>query len=297
MKISGTRATTLSLLIMTLLASVLTVTGVDQSASGSISGTAKDAAGAAIDGAEVSLVHAQSVLRTTLTGPGGNFTFDNVAPGSYGVIVRKSGFGRFSAAVQVKPGDKKELNVELEVNPLSEVVTVTAEAGVISEARTLAQPVNVINEQEILDRGTEVVAQVVNEEQGVNLQRTSPSLSAVFVRGLTGRNVAVYVDGVRYTTSAQRGGVGTFFSLIEPSSVETVEILRGPNSSQYGSDAHGGVVNFLSRSPVFGDKDGEFHGTTNTFYSSVTNGFGGNQLLTYGTKRYGLLLNAKRASY
>jgi outer membrane receptor protein involved in Fe transport len=275
-----------------LLSAVLAITVAAQPASGSISGTVKDAAGAAIDGAEVSLVHAQSVFRTTLTGADGKFTFDNVAPGSYGVIAAKSGFGRFSAAVQLRPGDKRELRVELEVNPLSEEVTVTAEAGLVSDARTLAQPVNVITEQEILNRGTEVVAQVVNEEQGVNLQRTSPSLSAVFVRGLTGRNVAVYVDGVRYTTSAQRGGVGTFFSLIEPSSLETVEILRGPNSSQYGSDAHGGAVNFLSRSPVFGDKEGESHGTTNTFYSSVTNSFGGSQLLTYGTKRYGLLLNA-----
>ena len=148
-----------------------------------------------------------------------------------------------------------------------------------------------VNEREILERGTEVVAQVVDEEQGVNLQRTSPSLSAVFVRGLTGRNVAVYVDGVRYTTSAQRGGVGTFFSLIEPSSLETVEILRGPNSSQYGSDAHGGVVNFLSHSPRFGDLETELHGSTSVFYTSPTNGFGGNQLLTYGTKNYGLLMN------
>ncbi len=292
MKISMTITTFSSLVMTFLLTAVISVTVVAQSASVSISGTVKDAAGAAIAGAEVSLVHAQSVVRTTLTGSDGKFTIDNVAPGSYAVIVRQSGFGRLSIAIQVKPGDRKELDVKLEVNPLSEEVTVTAEAGLVSEARTLAQPVNVISEQKILDRGTEVVAQVVNEEQGVNLQRTSPSLSAVFVRGLTGRNVAVYVDGVRYTTSAQRGGVGTFFSLIEPSSLETVEILRGPNSSQYGSDAHGGVVNFLSRSPVFGDKDGEFHGHTNTFYSSVTNGFGGNQLLTYGTKRYGFLVNA-----
>ena len=108
---------------------------------------------------------------------------------------------------------------------------------------------------------TEVVAQVVDEEQGVNLQRTSPSLSAVFVRGLTGRNVAVYVDGVRYTTSAQRGGVGTFFSLIEPSSLEAVEILRGPNSSQYGSDAHGGVVNFISHSPSTATTNASFTAT------------------------------------
>jgi len=292
MKTSRTLATTSSLVITILLTAVLSVTGVAQSSSGSISGTVRDGAGAAIAGAEVSLVHAHSVLRTTLTNSDGRFTLENVAPGSYALNVTQPGFGRHSNAVQVKPGDKKELDVALEVNPLSEEVTVTADAGLVSEARALAQPVNVITEQEILERGTEVVAQVVDEEQGVNLQRTSPSLSAVFVRGLTGRNVAVYVDGVRYTTSAQRGGVGTFFSLIEPSSLETVEILRGPNSSQYGSDAHGGVVNFLSRSPVFGDKDSEFHGSTTTFYSSVANSFGGNQLLTYGTKRYGLLLNA-----
>jgi outer membrane receptor protein involved in Fe transport len=115
-------------------------------------------------------------------------------------------------------------------------------------------------------------------------------LSAVFVRGLTGRNVAVYVDGVRYTTSAQRGGVGTFFSLIEPSGVEAVEILRGPNSSQYGSDVLGGVVNFISQAPVYGS-EGEWHGRSGVFYISPTNGFGGNTLLTYGEPDYGVLFN------
>ena len=292
MKISKRLAATSSLMIGLLLTVVVSVTVVAQSSTGSVSGTVKDAAGAAVGGEEVLLVHSQAVVRTTLTGADGRFVFDNIAPGTYAINVVHSGFGQYSSVVKVTSGDKKELSLELEVNPLSEEVTVTAEAGQVSDARALAQPVNVINEREILERGTEVVAQVVDEEQGVNLQRTSPSLSAVFVRGLTGRNVAVYVDGVRYTTSAQRGGVGTFFSLIEPSSLQAVEILRGPNSSQYGSDANGGVVNFLSHSPRYGDQDGEFHGTTNTFYSSPTNGFGGNQLLTYGTKRYGLLLNA-----
>jgi hemoglobin/transferrin/lactoferrin receptor protein len=292
MKTAKTMTGVSSLLSVVLLTITLFTTGIAQSENGSISGTVKDAAGAAVGGAEVSLMHAHSAVRTAVTDQDGKFILDNVAPGSYAVIIKRPGFGQFSSAVQVFSGDKKEMNVELEINPLSEEVTVTAEAGHISNARTLAQPVNVINDQEILERGTEVVAQVVDEEPGINLQRTSPSLSAVFVRGLTGRNVAVYVDGVRYTTSTQRGGVGTFFSLIEPSSLDTVEILRGPNSSQYGSDAHGGVVNFLSRSPVYGDKDGEFHGNTNTFYSSVSNAFGGNQLLTYGTKRYGFLVNA-----
>jgi hemoglobin/transferrin/lactoferrin receptor protein len=263
-----------------------------QDTQGKVIGTVKDTDGATVAVVEVSLVHRQQAIpRTTLTDANGNFVLDNIAPGNYEINIARPGFVRHRSAVQVTAGATRELSILLEVNPPSEEVTVTAEAGQVAAARTIDTQVNIINEKEILERAPEVVAQVVDEEPGVNLQRTSPSLSAVFVRGLTGRNVAVYVDGVRYTTSAQRGGVGTFFSLIEPSSLETVEILRGPNSSQYGSDVHGGVVNFISRSPKYGGGDGEFHGSTNLFYSSPTNGFGGNSLFSYGTRRYGLLLN------
>lgn len=257
-----------------------------------IVGTVKDSEGAVVSGAEVSVVYPhQAVLRTTLTDASGNFTLDNIGAGNYEVNVSRSGFERHRAAVQLTSGETKQLDVVLEVNTISGDVTVTAEAGQVLDARGSETQVNVINENEILERAPEVVAQIVDEEPGVNLQRTSPSLSAVFVRGLTGRNVGVYVDGIRYTTSAQRGGVGTFFSLIEPSALETVEVLRGPNSSQYGSDVLGGVVNFISHTPKYGDTDSEFHGNTNVFYSSLTNGFGGNTLLTYGTRKYGLLLN------
>lgn len=258
---------------------------------GSISGTVKDKHGASVEGAEVALVHSHTILRTTVSATDGKFSFNDVPAGTYGIDVTRAGFGYYSSVVHLTSGEMEQLTVELAINPLSERVVVTAEAGQVAEARTLAQPINIVNEEEILLRAPEVVAQVVDEEQGLALQRTSPSLSAVFVRGLTGRNVAVYLDGVRYTTSAQRGGVGTFFSLIEPSSLSTVEILRGPNSSQYGSDAHGGVINFVSQAPRFGDQESELHGTTNTFYTTAANGFGGNQLLSYGTRNWGILMN------
>src|SRR3989442_14835296 len=125
-----------------------------------IGGIVRDQNGDAVSGAEVSLVHSQAVLKTTLTGADGKFVLDNVKPGNYAIRVTRSGFGQYSSVVQVTPGDKKELSVELEINPLSEEVSVTAEAGQVSDARGLAQPVNVIDEREILERGTEVVAQV-----------------------------------------------------------------------------------------------------------------------------------------
>ena len=268
-----------------------------EGARGGVSGVVRDPSGAVVTDAEVSLVNAQqAMLSRTRTDATGRFQFKDIAPGAYMVLVSRPDFRSDRKAVQVTAGDTAELSVMLQVSQVTEQVTVTAEAGQVADARSVDQQVNIINEEEISDRAPEVAAQVVDEEPGVNLQRTSPSLSAVFVRGLTGRNVAVYVDGVRYTTSAQRGGVGTFFSLIEPSSLETVEVLRGPNSSQYGSDVLGGVVNFISRAPVYGGTDGEWHGNTNLFYTSPTNGFGGNTLLTYGTRRYGVLfnLNARR---
>jgi hemoglobin/transferrin/lactoferrin receptor protein len=288
----------LTLLTSTAVFSALSPTAKAQAPLGSISGAVKDKNGASVGGAEVSLIASQVILRSTVSGGDGKFRFDDVPAGTYGIKVNHSGFGEFSTVVHLASDERQDLNVELDINPLNEKVVVTAEAGQVADARMLAQPINVINEGEVLLRAPEVVAQVFDEEQGVNLQRTSPSLSAVFIRGLTGRNVAVYLDGVRYTTSAQRGGVGTFFSLIEPSSLGTVEVLRGPNSSQYGSDAHGGVVNFLSQAPRYGNLDARWHGTTNTFYSSPTNGVGGNQLVTYGRENWGLLmnLNARRIS-
>jgi outer membrane receptor protein involved in Fe transport len=262
-----------------------------QGAQGVVEGTVADAAGASLAGVRVYLMDARHALVASgETNAEGRFRLERVAPGTYVLRVARKDFAGRRVSVEVASGQTASLAVTLEVEALAERVTVTAEAGQVADARNTAQPVNVIREGQIIERAPEVVAQIFDEEQGVNLQRTSPSLSAVFVRGLTGRNVGVYVDGVRYTTSAQRGGVGTFFSLIEPSSLETVEVLRGPNSSQYGSDVLGGVVNFISHSPVYGG-DREWHGNANAYYTSPTNGFGGNTLLTYGTRKYGMLLN------
>jgi hemoglobin/transferrin/lactoferrin receptor protein len=277
----------------------VSLTAFAQGSQGKITGIVKDPGGAVVSGASVSLLHPnRAVIAATVTNAEGRFILERVAPGDYQLNVEGAGFVRQRTAVHVSEANTTDVSVVLELTPLAEQVTITAEAGIVADTRNVDTQVNVINERKILERAPEVVAQVVEEEPGVNLQRTSPSLSAVFVRGLTGRNVAVYVDGVRYTTSAQRGGVGTFFSLIEPSSLEAAEILRGPNSSQYGSDVHGGVVNFISQAPRYGGPNNEFHGHVNTFYTSPTNGFGGNTLLTYGTERYGLLLNvnARRIS-
>ena len=257
---------------------------------GRIVGTVKDQRGANVNGAEVSLVHAQqAVLQSTVTNTEGQFTFENVPAGTYEIRVMHSGFGTHRSAAQVRKGSTYEVNATLEVAEVSDQVTVTAETGHAQDLERVAQQVNVINDQAIFQRSTAVLAQIAEEEVGVSLQRTSPTIGAVLVRGLT--EVGVYVDGVRYTNSTQRGGINTFFNLNEPTSLRSAELLRGPNTAQYGSDSLGGTVQLISKQPEFGYASPTTHGEFNTFFTSADLSFGSNALVTYGTKRFGLLVN------
>jgi hemoglobin/transferrin/lactoferrin receptor protein len=270
--------------------SALTLTAHAQSL-GEVSGAIKDQQGASISGAQVALMPPnQAAVQTTTTDAGGLFSFRSVPAGSYEVKIAHSGFAPHRLPITVTPGNLVEVNLVLEVSAIKDVVTVTAETGQAQDKHLVAQQVNVVNEQAIFQRTTSVLAQVAEEEVGVSMQRTSPTIGAVLVRGLT--EVGVYVDGVRYTNSTQRGGINTFFNLNEPTSLRSVELLRGPNTAQYGSDSLGGTVQLVSRQPEYGHSSPVVNGEFNSFFTSADLSFGSNALVSYGTKRFGILFNA-----
>ena len=216
-----------------------------------LTGVVKDASGTVVADADVEVLTAsQTSVASAKTDAQGKFTISTLLPGPYMVVVRKTSLPEARMAVTITAGKEATVEVVLDVVTMRDDVTVTASKDVPEIAGRTGQPVNVITATEITDRSKTGVAQAVEHEVGVSLQRTSSTMNGVFVRGLTGNKVNVFVDGVRYSNGAQRGGVNTFLNLIEPASLESIEILRGPSSDQYGSDALGGSVQFLSKAPA-----------------------------------------------
>lgn len=261
-------------------------------ADSSVSGVVLDSSGGAVSDASVLLLSAQQVtVGTAKTDSQGRFTFSNVPRGQYLLVVRSRGFADNQQALTVGSSAVDNLDVRLDPGIINEEVTVTTNPGMVEGAGTITQQVNVIGEHQIEERAKSVTAQIANEEVGVHLQRTATVMSGIFVRGLTGNKVNIFIDGFRYSNAAQRGGVSTFLNLIDPTNLRGTEILRGPNSAQYGSDALGGSIQFLTRSPYFSAGEPEFHGKAGTFFNSADAGFGSNLVTTYATRNVGFLLN------
>ncbi|WP_197528576.1 TonB-dependent receptor plug domain-containing protein [Aeoliella mucimassa] len=115
----------------------------------------------------------------------------------------------------------------------------------------------------------------LQNEVGVMMQRTAAGQSSPFIRGLTGQQVLILVDGVRLNNSVTRFGPNQYFNTIDPGMVDHLEVVRGAGSVLWGADAIGGVINVVSRSPdsqygmCCGDySTGEFHQYYNTADSS-----------------------------
>ena len=263
-----------------------------------MSGTVKDPTGAVVRGASVSLLSPQgSIVASGRADEGGGFRFTAVPSGTFVLVAEAAGFAPRRLALEVA-GGAEGLEVGLQPEAFHDEVTVTASPGRAEALDSVPQRVNVIGEEDIAFRAKAVLAQAASEEVGIHVQRTSPTMGGIFVRGLTGTKVNVYVDGVRYSTSAQRGGVSTFFNLVDPETLQGIEVVRGPSSAEYGSDALGGTVQLLTRSPQFSPSGAHFSGAWNTSFGSADTSYGTSLTARYAAPTLGVsgTLAARRAN-
>src|SRR5262245_51412460 len=216
-----------------------------------LGGVVKDSTGASVPQAVVTLLNArQTVVASATTDEQGRFVLKWAPAGSYELrVTGNHGLETRSKAVRVPSAPETEdIEITFGAEAFTVEVTITADIGVVQSLDQTTQQVNVIDERKLRERAKSVLAQAAQEEPGLQLQRTSATIGAIFVRGLTGAKVVNYVDGIRFSTAAMRGGINTFFNLNDASNLRALEVIRGPNGAQWGSDSIGGSVQLVSQS-------------------------------------------------
>ncbi len=89
---------------------------------------------------------------------------------------------------------------------------------------------------------------------GLFVQKTNHGGGSPFLRGLTGNQTLLLIDGIRLSNATFRYGPNQYFNTIDLFSIEKIEALRGSGSVQYGSDALGGTIQAFSRDVSFAEK-------------------------------------------
>ena len=108
--------------------------------------------------------------------------------------------------------------------------------------------ISVVTSEEFSRKQTSFVADVFRDVPGISLSRTGPvgAQTQVRMRGTEANHTLVLIDGVEVNDPS---GASEFdFNTLLVDDIERVEILRGPQSSLYGSDAIGGVINIITKS-------------------------------------------------
>ena len=125
----------------------------------------------------------------------------------------------------------------------TDVVVTASRSGAGVEVRDLPASVTLLTSADLAERQTRTVSDVLRDVPGVAVSRTGPGTTDVRIRGSEANHVLVLIDGIEASDPFQ--GQYDFASLLADEAAR-VEVLRGQQSSLYGSDAIGGVINYIT---------------------------------------------------
>src|SRR5688572_7992822 len=184
-----------------------------------------------------------------ITDANGLFLIKNLGAGRYIIHVSSVGYLHESKQLSVKEGENKELNVELFSlqNNLDEVVV----TGTLKEVKRIESPVPVEVYSPVFFKKnpTPNIFDALQNVNGVRPQLNCNICNTgdIHINGLEGPYTMVLIDGMPIVSS-----LSTVYGLsgIPNSLVERIEIVKGPASSLYGSEAVGGLINIITKKPA-----------------------------------------------
>ena len=179
----------------------------------------------------------------------GNYKFDNLDVGNYKIQVSTFGFETIRKNINLKINDSLIVNFELKIaeNQLNEVVV----SGTLKAVRRLESPVPVEVYSPVFFKKnpSPSIYEALQNVNGVRPQLNCGVCNTgdIHINGLEGPYTLVLIDGMPIVSS-----LSTVYGLsgIPNSLVERIEIVKGPASSLYGSEAVGGLINIITKNPI-----------------------------------------------
>ncbi len=129
------------------------------------------------------------------------------------------------------------------------VVTATRKSTAIAQ---LPYSASILSKNAMQRQLSRTVPESLNGISGIFIQKTNHGGGSPFLRGLTGNQSLVLVDGIRLNNSIFRYGPNQYMTLIDPYIVKNIEVVKGTGSVQHGSDAMTGVINIQTTSLQLG---------------------------------------------
>ena len=191
------------------------------------------------------------------------------------------GMAGFAFAQNHQPSESDTLKViELED------VVVTSMKHELKLIETPAQ-LSVVNALDCKKLSAFTVADVLKYEPGINMGGDGVWATNINVRGLSENRLVTLVDGNRVETASD---LTASLSMIDVNDIQRIEVIKGAQSSLFGSGAMGGIVNMITKDGYFSDKN-YLHGNATAGYASVNNSHSEYLSLNAGGRRWYVKVN------
>ncbi len=229
--------------------------------------------------------------RRAVTDGSGMARFTSLAEGEYTLRASLAGFADAERTGVAVGAVEEKLDLVLTLARFSTTVTVTTANRREELLMDTAEPTTLIDKAQILDTGARNAKDLLSEQAGSGVQvNVGGGQGYVSLNGVSNKGVLVLIDGRRYLGRDANGN----FNLedLPVSGVERIEVVKGAGSAIYGSDAMGGVINFITtRGKNLGFKNTlDLRGGTYDDYSGDDN-------LTYRADKGGFAATAGYRTY
>jgi len=185
------------------------------------------------------------------------------------IIISRSGFLSLSLSKSIINSFDNQITLIFDSETIGEVILLTRIDD--ENLKTTADRRVILHTKEIERLNTQNTADLLEKRAGINVQKSQMGGGSPVIRGFEANRILLVVDGVRLNNAIYRGGHLQNIISIDNASLEQVDIIFGPSSSEYGSDALGGIIHLKTKRPKFSEKP-KFSHSYSTRYATANKG-------------------------